>query len=513
MESIDTAISREEDLNYHCLSRPLQDPNPRVVTMSTPTYTSSINHPSGSEASSHQKGNGDRGADSRVIVLGTPSGEVTWRRRSESDSRLTYDQDPIPPGRPDTRFSEIVRGPGGQGKSFEGGIFSSIPRGDLTISTGYVSGGRDFISSCAPGINGGRRYSDSLNNRGYARGEDCGLLGASRYQSLDSQIPQAGVGLRDLPGNMDVRETSADIPPNYTHFAARPVENHNVKLPTYDGKTDLFSYLTQFELISELNNWSSEKKAIQLAVSLSGNAAQILNDIPFGSLRDYNMIKQCLIDRFQPQNQRKLHVAKLRARTRRRNETLEDLAHDIKNMVRLAYPDLDMKCREDMALECFADAINDEQLRRDLIVGGPKTMSEAIRLATEAELSYSRKGVFARQIYDDTLEPILQRINQLEMANDTRINNIERPQSKLVTNSYRNENNQENMKKKKGVCFKCGSPDHFKKYCPFVCDLKNHPYNKYHNPQFTRYNSNYQSAYQNDRSNQPKKQNIQGNFL
>lgn len=41
-------------------------------------------------------------------------------------------------------------------------------------------------------------------------------------------------------------------------------------------------------------------------------------------------------------------------------------------MVRLAYPDLNMKSREEMTLEYFAEFLNDDQLRRDLVVGGQK---------------------------------------------------------------------------------------------------------------------------------------------
>jgi hypothetical protein len=65
-------------------------------------------------------------------------------------------------------------------------------------------------------------------------------------------------------------------------------------------------------MTSELNEWSYEKKALQSSVFLRGRAAEILNDIPTDRRRDYNLIIESLVDRFQPQNQRKLHVAKLR---------------------------------------------------------------------------------------------------------------------------------------------------------------------------------------------------------
>jgi hypothetical protein len=38
-------------------------------------------------------------------------------------------------------------------------------------------------------------------------------------------------------------------------------------------------------------------------------------------------------------------------------------------MVRLAYPDLDVKSREDLSLDYFTEALNDDQLRQAIIVG------------------------------------------------------------------------------------------------------------------------------------------------
>ena len=51
------------------------------------------------------------------------------------------------------------------------------------------------------------------------------------------------------------------------------------KVPSYDGSSSLHDYLIQFEMISELNQWSSEMKALQLATSLQGKARGVLCDI------------------------------------------------------------------------------------------------------------------------------------------------------------------------------------------------------------------------------------------
>ncbi|GFX87612.1 hypothetical protein TNCV_2465051 [Trichonephila clavipes] len=54
----------------------------------------------------------------------------------------------------------------------------------------------------------------------------------------------------------------------------------SVKLSTYDGKTNWEVYKTQFSIISEANGWTEGVKACQLAASLRGEAAKILQTLP-----------------------------------------------------------------------------------------------------------------------------------------------------------------------------------------------------------------------------------------
>ncbi|PIK36809.1 hypothetical protein BSL78_26355 [Apostichopus japonicus] len=55
----------------------------------------------------------------------------------------------------------------------------------------------------------------------------------------------------------------------------------------FDGLSNWDDYMVQFELISELNNWSDDKKSLYLAASLKGQARAILNDLDHRRRRDY----------------------------------------------------------------------------------------------------------------------------------------------------------------------------------------------------------------------------------
>ncbi|GFW36883.1 uncharacterized protein TNCV_4349241 [Trichonephila clavipes] len=71
-----------------------------------------------------------------------------------------------------------------------------------------------------------------------------------------------------------------------------------VKLSTYDGKTNWEVYKTQFSIISEANGWTEGVKACQLAASLRGEAAEVLQTHPDTERLDLNSLYNALDLRF-----------------------------------------------------------------------------------------------------------------------------------------------------------------------------------------------------------------------
>ena len=51
----------------------------------------------------------------------------------------------------------------------------------------------------------------------------------------------------------------------------------NVKPKSYDGSEDFGDYLSQFEIIADLNQWDYPTKSLQLASALTGQAVGIVN--------------------------------------------------------------------------------------------------------------------------------------------------------------------------------------------------------------------------------------------
>ena len=84
-----------------------------------------------------------------------------------------------------------------------------------------------------------------------------------------------------------------------------------------------------------MNRWSDAEKAAYLAISLRGPAATVLTNLPPEQHRSYEALTTALDTRFGLSHQTELNRMRLKARTRRRDESLAELAEDVEHLVRL----------------------------------------------------------------------------------------------------------------------------------------------------------------------------------
>jgi hypothetical protein len=153
----------------------------------------------------------------------------------------------------------------------------------------------------------------------------------------------------------------------------------------YDGKTSWVDYLGHFEIVAELNNWNDRLKAQYLSVSLRGPASQVLRALPTEKRKTYKDIVIALERRFNPENQTELYRAQLRNRQRKTQESLPELAQDIRRLVMLAYPNASMEMQDVLAKDYFIDALDDKDLRWRIYQIKAKTLDEAVCGTIEME--------------------------------------------------------------------------------------------------------------------------------
>ena len=168
----------------------------------------------------------------------------------------------------------------------------------------------------------------------------------------------------------------------------------------FDGKLPWDAYQTQFELLAEMNRWSEAEKAAYLAISWRGPAATVLTNLPPEQHQSYQALTAALYSCFGVAHQTELSRMRLKARTRRREESLVELAEDVERLVHLAYPEAAEPMVEILAKDQFVDALPDEDMRLRIRQNKPVTMSDALGVALELEpyqLASRQKAKFVRE--------------------------------------------------------------------------------------------------------------------
>ena len=126
---------------------------------------------------------------------------------------------------------------------------------------------------------------------------------------------------RAVKGSPSYSADDEDSSPSSSHHYSSPPSSHpypSPDLPTppvrssraasrrpkepakYDGTGDFNDFIAQFEIMSDMNEWSYEKQGPELACSLSGKAMELLSTLPAHAKRDYDSLRTALLNRFAP---------------------------------------------------------------------------------------------------------------------------------------------------------------------------------------------------------------------
>jgi len=176
-----------------------------------------------------------------------------------------------------------------------------------------------------------------------------------------------------------------------------------MKPDKYEGLTCFETFLTQFNNCAEYNRWSDSEKLSYLRWSLKGSAAQML----WGA-RDmtYKQLVTRLRSRFGSADMEEHYRVDLQCRRRKNNETMKELAQDIRRLMMLSYPGNQTPISENLAKEHFIVALEDPELELKIREREPRTLDSALRVAQRFEVFRNavrpRKQRMSRQvIYSD----------------------------------------------------------------------------------------------------------------
>jgi hypothetical protein len=156
-----------------------------------------------------------------------------------------------------------------------------------------------------------------------------------------------------------------------------------VQPPTFDGKGTWSVFRRQFEIVAEHNRWSDRGKSTYLITALKGRAADVLYGIPTNTT--YEETLRALEDRFGDQRFSAAYRCQLTSRTQKTGESLQDFATAIEQLAHRAYPTLPEDHVRKEAGRAFTYGVKDPDIKIQLLLGGEKTVNEALGQALELQ--------------------------------------------------------------------------------------------------------------------------------
>jgi len=156
-----------------------------------------------------------------------------------------------------------------------------------------------------------------------------------------------------------------------------------LKLLPYNGEESLEMFLAKFDHMAKYLKWRDADKFFHLCASLEGPAGQVLWSLKPDATAD--SVISLLCTRFGNELQIERFRAELRARRRRRGESLQSLYLDVTRMVALAHPTSVPDLTQHVAKEAFINALGDDKLQICVMDKQPTTIEEALGIAGRLE--------------------------------------------------------------------------------------------------------------------------------
>ena len=132
-------------------------------------------------------------------------------------------------------------------------------------------------------------------------------------------------------------------------------------------------WISHFESVTRVNTWDAPSKVFGLEVRLIGKAHKAWNRLPKENKGSYPLAKAALCNRIEPESRKDLYAAEFQARSKRRDETWDDLADNL-----WTFRDLDERAKEMLSVDRFLSLLDRPEVSLAVRQKKPKLLDNAV---------------------------------------------------------------------------------------------------------------------------------------
>lgn len=268
-------------------------------------------------------------------------------------------------------------------------------------------------------------------------------------------------------------------------MAARPL----VLPEPYSGEGSWEQWIYHFRNVVAVNDWNEEAQLKWLKVRLTGRAQTAFQRLPAATQADLGQALAALKERFEPTIQKTRFQAELQTRRRKKGEDWADLADDLRRLADKAYPDLEDKARERLALNAYLGLLDNPQVAFGVKQKSPGTLDAAIAATLELESYLSPCKVPVSSVTEEDSQ-VVSAVSYNKFSNDKLVTLVERLVDRVekleVNNSQANTGRRAPWRSRQGTtnqrrgisngahdtplrrditCWNCGRKGHVSRQC------------------------------------------------
>ena len=282
-------------------------------------------------------------------------------------------------------------------------------------------------------------------------------------------------------------ETNVAVPPAAApraQFSATSMASNGLTKPKKlrgfsGGKTETWeTYRAHLDIVRRVNAWDDSTTLASFAAELSGPALDYYSSLPERDVAEFGKVMEVMSQRFSTLANPRAVRGRLEKLRQGADQSIEDLAQEVRNLVSAVYQDYPWEQQEREAVHAFMRAVTSKDVVQALIQSGPVTTMEqaltvslAVRDLGQVYLGKPKLGA-VRRVVGELSEDERGVVTEDESCwSEGDVDEVRAVASgsryQSGTRGTGNRYGRSSGTKPRGTCWLCGESQHFAQDCDY----------------------------------------------